>query len=60
LRASYLLSLHSVDTPPRGCLYFLQRDDEEEYADIVRVREGRLWVRTSLDGAAENHLGTAA
>jgi hypothetical protein len=37
-----------------------QRDDEEEYADVVRVREGRLQVRTSLDGAAEDHLGTAA
>ncbi len=52
--------LHSVDTPYRGCLYLPQRDDEEEYADIARMREGRLPVRTSLDDEAEDHLGTAA
>jgi len=37
-----------------------ERDDEDEYADIVRLREGRLRVRTSLDDEAEDHLGTAA
>ncbi len=37
-----------------------QRNDEEEYADIVRLREGRVRVRTSLDDAAEDHLRTAA
>jgi hypothetical protein len=59
-RASYLLSRRSVDTPHHGCVYSPQRDDEEEYAAIVRVREGRLRVKTSLDGEAEYRLGTAA
>ncbi len=52
--------VHAVDTPYRECLYFPQRNDEEEYVDIVRLREGRQRVRTSLDDEAEDHLGTAA
>ena len=50
----------SVDTPCCGCLYLPQRDDEDKYANIVRLREGRLRVKTSLDDEAEDHLGTAA
>jgi hypothetical protein len=39
---------------------FFKRNDEEEYAATGRVREGRLRVRTFLDGEAEHHLRTAA